>query len=62
MKKRCFYHKFDTWVHIETLNNEIGKPDKLIRKCLKCDKKEYYIGLTNTDIITGEKTPYIYNF
>jgi hypothetical protein len=55
----CFSHKYSKWEFIETLD-ELGKPDKLIRKCIKCGKIQEYIGLTNVDIITGEKTPYIY--
>jgi len=57
---KCYFlHRYDKWKFIETLD-ELGKPDKLIRKCKKCGKIDEYIGLTNIDIITNEKTPYIH--
>lgn len=59
MKKWCFLHKYGKWKFIETLD-ELGKPDRLMKKCIKCGKTKEYIGLTNDDITTGEKTPYIY--
>jgi uncharacterized protein CbrC (UPF0167 family) len=59
MKKLCFLHKWSKWELIETLD-EVGKPDKLHKKCIKCGKVKEYIGFTNVDITAGDKTPYIY--
>lgn len=59
LKSWCFVHKYSKWKYIETIDI-LGKPDRLTRVCLICNKEQEYIGITDTDITNGEKSPYIY--
>ena len=50
-------HKWTSWNYYKP----IGRYEhKLMRKCSRCAKIDYYVGLTETCIVTGKQTPYIY--
>lgn len=57
--KCIFGHKWSKWNYVETYYT-LGKPDRYESKCSKCDKKKEWIGMSNIDIISGEKSPYIF--
>lgn len=57
---RCFFgfHRFEKWEY----TGKIGKyQEQLKRRCERCGKIEYYEGLTQICIESGEKSPYIYH-
>jgi len=57
---RCLLgiHKYqENWVFIEKINIY---EDKLAKLCKRCGKTKVYVGMTETDIITGEKSPYVF--
>lgn len=57
----CFFgfHKFSNWEHIGML----GKyKERLKRRCKNCGKLDFYDGLVETCIKTGEKKPYKFKY
>ena len=53
----CFLgHKWSQWTHVGGYkSNTILK-----RKCLRCHKEHPYMGMIETDISSGEKSPYTF--
>jgi hypothetical protein len=48
-------HDFGKWLYVKP----IGRYEhKLMRKCSRCSKTETYTGLTETNKMTGEQSPY----
>lgn len=64
MKKiKCFFgHKWTKWKFVKIQKTKTGiKLDVLERECERCNKKDEYVGLASIDIMTGEKSPYIFH-
>lgn len=63
MNIRCFigFHKWTNW---EFIGEEITPTgftlDVLERKCKRCGKNHNYTGISEIDILTGEKSPYLF--
>lgn len=50
-------HSYSKWEHVGMK----GKyEEKLKRRCINCGKLDYYDGIVETCIETGEKSPYVF--
>ena len=55
----CFFgvHKFGKWEHIGMRGRY---QERLKRRCGNCGELEFYDGMVETCIETGEKSPYVF--
>lgn len=55
----CFFgfHKFGKWESVGMIGNN---NEKLKRKCFNCGKLDFYNGMVEKCIESGEKSPYVF--